>query len=275
MGVYEKVSRSLSVSTTDSALKAEYMVKSANEATALAEVLSETPVVWLGLVRGEVELEEVGLGLWVATVRYLPIEPGEGLGVEPGEPQAPADDDDLGPSFAFQTGGGTRKATQSLNTVSSTRRGGGAAPNHKGAIGVTRDGVEGVEIIVPAPEWEITVKRARINLRYFNALISCTGKVNLAKFWSHSKGEALYLGASGTGNLRDGWSITHRFRSSPNRFNIVVSDEITVPSKEGFEYLWVQYSERMIGGNRCTIPETAYVEQVYEYANFGLLEIGA
>lgn len=56
--------------------------------------------------------------------------------------------------------------------------------------------------------------------------------------------------------------------------NITIGDSIPI-SKRGWEYLWVQYEERLDREtNRMVrVPIAAYVEQVCKYGNFGLLGI--
>lgn len=52
-------------------------------------------------------------------------------------------------TFSFDTGGGAQHITQSLANVARYAPPGQTAPNFKGAIGVTADSVEGVDITVP------------------------------------------------------------------------------------------------------------------------------
>ena len=51
---------------------------------------------------------------------------------------------------------------------------------------------------------------------------------------------------------------------------------ITVSAKKGWEYLWVKYSETEDTAAKSLVqrPVAAYVEKVYEQADFGGLGIG-
>jgi hypothetical protein len=51
---------------------------------------------------------------------------------------------------------------------------------------------------------------------------------------------------------------------------------ITGIAKKGWEYLWVRYADVEDTGAKMLVkrPIAAYVEQVYEYANFAGLGIG-
>ena len=92
-------------------------------------------------------------------------------------------------------------------------------------------------------------------------------------------GECLFLGASGsrrgTGS-DDDWEITFRFAASPNQANLPVGDMI-VAAKKGWEYLWVRYADAEDAGSNTLVqrPVAAYVEKVYEEADFVGLEVGA
>ncbi|HRR83308.1 MAG TPA: hypothetical protein P5118_24260, partial [Planctomycetota bacterium] len=109
-----------------------------DDVTAKNLIASSTPSIYNGLVRQSIQIEPEwvdttrGDGQWVATVRYgirPPTEVGES-------------------SFAFDTSGGTQHITQSLATVHRYGAPGTTAPDFGGAIGVTHDNVEGVDITV-------------------------------------------------------------------------------------------------------------------------------
>jgi len=236
-----------------------------DDITAKTLLLNSTPTIYDGLVRDECTLEPIfvdtvsGAGKWECRVRYVkpeytPPEVGES-------------------SFAFDTGGGTQHITQSLATVGSYGAS-GAAPDFQGAIGVTHDNVEGVDITVPVYNFSEThyIPDADVNKA---AYFSLTGKVNDASFKGLAAGECLFLGASGSKRGEEDWEITFRFAASPNRTGISVGS-ITGISKKGWEYLWVRYADVEDAGSNTLVkqPVAAYVEQVYEYGNFAALGIG-
>jgi len=237
-----------------------------DDLTAKTLLLNSTPTTYDGLVRDECTLEPIfvdtttGRGKWACTVRYVapeyqPPEVGES-------------------SFAFDTGGGTQHITQSLATVGSYAPAGKTAPDFKGAIGVTHDNVEGVDITVPVYNFSEThyIPDAEVNKAAYFAL---TGKVNNAPFKGLAAGECLFLGASGSKRGEDDWEITFRFAASPNRTNIQIGN-ITVASKKGWEYLWVRYADTEDAGSNTLVkqPVAVYVEKVYEEGDFSALGIG-
>jgi len=231
----------------------------ADEIEAKDHVAENTPTARDGLGRESIELEPVWVdtdaedGAWSVTVRYG---------------RATAEES----TFSFDTGGGTQHITQSLVTMA---RYPSNAPNCQGAIGVTHDAVEGVDITVPVyhfaethcrPAWQVTTayKMTRFNL---------TGRVNNAAFKGLAAGECLFLGAAGTQRGRGDWEITYRFAGSPNRTGLVIGS-LTGISKKGWEYLWVRYADAEDSYAIVKRPVAAYVEQVYSLGDFSLLDIG-
>lgn len=240
----------------------------ADEAAALTALKTAAPSVLYGLKRQPVSVEPVHVDtanpskcLWTGTVAYAPFEYQE-------PPQT-------GESvFSFDTGGGTQHVTQSLQTIT---RYPGTAPDFKGAIGVTHDNVEGVDITVPVYTFSEThyLPNSQVTNAYKMTLFNLTGKVNNGAFKGLAAGECLFLGASGSKRGTDDWEINFRFAGSPNRTGLAVGP-ITGISKKGWEYLWVRYSdvEDSISHTLVKQPVAAYVERVYDEGNFGSLGIG-
>lgn len=150
----------------------------------------------------------------------------------------------------------------------------GAAPDHKRAIGVTKDRIEGCDVYAPTMSWSRTVPVLAIDLAYVNRIYRCVGRTNNAAFYGFARGEVLYLGCSGKVNNGRRWDVTHQFMSNPNLTNIDVTDDIIVPSKRGWDYLWVGYEPEVSGNFLLQVPKAAYVEQVYREADFGQIGIG-
>ncbi|WP_020473388.1 hypothetical protein [Zavarzinella formosa] len=286
--LYESVkSRGFEISTDSSSFTGEFLAVGSDDHEAVyAAVLQQTPLSFFGLYRKSASCKPRGGPYWDVSVGYASIPASEALGQqdsgsEQPPPDSPQPDDSLKSGFSFTTSGGTQHITQSLQTISSTGRTpvGGVGPpttppDYKQAIGVTRDSVEGVDIISRTNEFSREIHRGAVTLRYLNTLFKLTGTVNIAPFYGRAPGEVLYLGADGQFGTGEGWSITHKWGVSPNKVNIKISDEITVPAKYGWEYLWVAYTEQYTGGRKVRIPMAAYVERVYEYGDLSGLEIG-
>jgi hypothetical protein len=246
----------------------------ADDVAAKALIESSTAETYNGLVRQSINLEPEWVdtaasdGQWLATVRY---------GVKP-----PAEVGES--SFSFDTGGGTQHITQSISTIQRYAPPGKTAPDFKGAIGVTHDNVEGVDITVPV--FNFTVRRrlpiAQWTAAYVGTLYALTGKVNNAGFsvtingntYSFAAGECLFLGASGDESSASEFvEVNYRFAASPNRTGITVGDIVNI-AKKGWEYLWVRYADSEDAAAKAIIkkPVAAYVEKVYQDGAFGGLE---
>jgi len=241
-----------------------YLIRgTTDDATARDELLANSPLLHDGLARDDTEVEELeGLDAYLGTVRYTSPD---GQAPETGESV-----------FSFDTGGGMQHITQSLSTVSTHAAPGFTAPDFKGAIGVTHDNVEGVDITVPVYNFGEThyLADAVVTLAYRVQLFNLTGTVNNALFRGLAAGECLFLGASGSKRGEDDWEVSFRFAGSPNKTGLQVGD-IAGINKNGWEYLWVRYqdSEDMTAKVLIKKPIAAYVEKVYEDGDFSLLGI--
>ncbi len=202
-------------------------------------------------------------GSWIGTANYAPPETKQ---KEVGES-----------SFSFDTSGGTQHITQSLATIGNYAPAGQTAPDFKGAIGVTADAVEGVDITVPVYSFSETYIFADedVTLEYRGTLFLLTGKVNNASFKGCAAGECLFLGASGSKRGDGDWEISFKFAGSPNKTNLTIGD-ITVPAKKGWEYLWVRYEDKEDAAAKILVkhPLSAHVNKVYEDGDLSQLGIG-
>jgi len=268
---YEKYdSRTVATGSDGAAESAEFLytlrgVSSEGDARILAT--NSTPTTYGVLSRRQIEVKPVHIDttnadgcIWDVTVQFGPKD----------EPEAGDE-----PTFSFDTTGGTQHITQSRQNISKTAAS-GAAPDFKGAIGVTSNGVEGVDITVPVYAFTYTyyLEPERVTQGFRAQIFNLTGKVNSGSFRGFAAGEVLFLGATGSVRRGERWEITFRFAASQNRTNINVGG-ITVPSKKGWEYLWVKYAEQEDTAAQTLVqqPVAAYVERVYDEASFAPLEI--
>jgi hypothetical protein len=228
-----------------------------DEDEVLALLEGEAPAAYKGLVIESTSADPIGGGIWKGRARYKYIESSN--------------------EYTFDTGGGTNKITQSISTVNSYPAPGFTAPNFKGAIGVSDDKVEGVDITTPKFEFSETHRfdNTFVASGYKVLLFQMTGKVNNSSFKGLAAGECLFLGASGTQRGDELWSITFKFSGSQNATGLTIGD-ITGIAKKGWEYLWVRYIDHEDTAAHMLIkkPVVAVVEQVYLTADFSTLGIG-
>lgn len=199
------------------------------------------------------------------------------------------------PTYTFDTSGGTEHITQSRSTASATcgyidpdPDGDGSSldttpPDFKGAINVTKDSVDGVDITVPVYNFQEThaLPDSQVTQAYKMKVMELTGKVNTAPFRGFAAWEVLFLGASGQKKGDDKWELSFKFAAQKNKTNIrfgdpAPGDGFTVPAKYGWQYLWVKYKERDDKTAKCRVlrPLAAYVENVYDGGDFSELGIG-
>ena len=181
------------------------------------------------------------------------------------------DDGDL---VSFDTTGGTQKVTQSLQTVGAYPAG---SPNLQGAINYDGEKVNGVDIGIGAYDFteQHIMTTAQCDADYRVVLATLTYTVNNATFRGFAAGEVLFKGAVGQQIVDDGikkWQLNFRFAVSPNRSNFYVGG-ILVPMKYGWDYLWTLYADTVDGNRVVKVPAHVYVERLYTFSNFSLLEI--
>lgn len=160
------------------------------------------------------------------------------------------------------------------------------APTQFGAIGVDDNGVNGVDIVVPALTWTETydVPSKYVTSDYIKRTAFMTGTVNGAAFRSFMAGEVLFLGCSGTqewdSEKGDGpWSLSYKFSASPNCGNSMTLPALSVGAiggitKRGHEYMWIRYENTESSFNLLKTPRHVYVDQVYRASDFANLGIG-
>ena len=263
-----------------------------------AAVIAEAPTTLEGLDFVGIDPSDEGGGVWSILAKYeLPKttagadvgEPGDPLpdttqgeeggpndtpggGVDPETNGLPGDGEPLGPEWSFSTIGGTEKLLRSIETVAALPVG---APDYDRAINVTKDGVEGVELI--QPKLELVCKKTHnfMTLSYIRLLSYMTGMVNNRKWGPFRLGEMLLMGAEGQQDQRGKWVVTYRFLNSRTMNNIAidVAGDIIIPSKRGHDYLWTRLTEGQVGDALTLKVDAAYVEQVYPYENFNKLWI--
>jgi len=233
------------------------IVDAADDAAAQTILASTAPATYGGLTLDSINADPIGGGLWKGYARYATI----------------ASDDE----YTFDTGGGTQRITQSLATIASYAPSGLTAPDFQGAIGVSDDRVEGVDIPVPSFQFTETHRfaDASVGSAYKLTLFYLTGCMNDASFKGLAAGECLFLGATGSKRGDEDWSITFRFAGSPNVTGRTIGS-ITGIAKLGWDYLWVRYADFADSFSYSLVkrPVAAYVERVSAVADFSTLSIG-
>lgn len=252
----------LSGSNFDGSIDSEYYIRGTNdEFVARTNLDSATAATVGSLIKKDVNIDKrLGEEEWLGSVRWGMLER-----KDTGDSQ-----------FSFDTSGGSQRITQALSTIQKVAAA-GTAPDFKGAIGVTENSVEGVDITVPVYNFEEThyIDAATVTAAYKNTLFTLTGQVNSLAFKGFSAGEVLFLGASGSARRHDQWEITFKFSASPNVTGLTVGPDISGVNKEGWDYLWVRYQDEEDGAaNKLVrVPEAAYVERVYNRGDLNLLGI--
>ena len=175
--------------------------------------------------------------------------------------------------YSFDTTGGTKHMTQSLDTMQKFPSN---APDYGGAIGYDGENVNGVDVTMPIMNFTEVhyLSDGKVSTSYKKIIAELTGSMNEGSFKGYSAGEVLFLGASGSRRGDDLWEITYKFAVSMHKRDFDVGD-ISVVYKRGWDYMWVRYEDDVNDDDDLIKKPTAvYIEQVYEFGDFGALGIG-
>lgn len=167
----------------------------------------------------------------------------------------------------------TQHVTHALAHVSSY--GDDPKPDHGGAINVTADGVDGVDIY--AGNGTIPIIRRfdtdDLTTAYQETVVAAVGSVNDATFRGFAAGELLLYAANipPFGDDDTEVDVEFTFLYSANAANLTVGT-ITNITKKGWDYLWVEYATEDDGnGHLVKQAKHVHVEQVYPSADFSTL----
>ena len=226
-----------------------------NEADVRTAVQNTAPAMIEGLPLGQITVSAVDWKVWDATCTYTYTEL-----------------ERLASTWSFNANNATTHINHSLATVRTyALQPNRAAPNFENAINVTKDDVQGVDVMVPQMNLTETHKYSplAVNTQFLKTINNYTGHVNAGTFRGFAPGEVLFTGASGSFNDTL-VSITYNFQVGSN---ITLSVAGTPVQKGAFQYLWVYYEDEEDEDSETIVkkPVSAYVERIYPNVQFSLL----
>ena len=205
---------------------------------------------------------EIGNGIWEVIARYSYTE----AILEAME-------------FAFETSGGTQHIVHSLGSRGYAPAD-KTAPSCHGLIGATADGIEGVDVGVPAFQWTemYAMLASEVTAEFKLTCYNLTNKVNTTTFRGFDAKTVQFLGASGAVRALDSYAyITLRFTAQPRIQNYAFGDapdQIIVDYKDGWEYITIRAERETDEGVLNQKPKLVYVHTVFDHAEFGDLGFG-
>lgn len=184
-------------------------------------------------------------------------------------------------SVQFDTTGGTAHKSVSYDTPGSYFASGVTPFSTFGAIGVTKDSVEGVDVKIPTFGIQITrrIPVASMTSAYIAGLYALTGKTNADTYIFSVQGitftfgprELLFEGSQAATKNTDGyWDLSYKLAASISATGLTFGP-ITGIDKKGWEYLWASFVEDVDGDRTIKKPVAVFIEQVYEDGDFNAL----
>lgn len=227
------------------------------------------------LIRNTANLEPLGGGVWNVGVNYCSMQDKT--------------------TITYDTTCEKIKRMKSLETIAnynlvSLEYDGVTGPDFGGLIGVSKDKVEGVEVYAKGMA-KLTIKWSSnwqtIPATYLATVKSMGATVNdrdmvlsyRGQQIPFPRGTLLFIGGPFT-ESDDSCEITLNFLEIENDDNITIGERGTFLTefgplfKEGHHYMWIRTNKvQDPRGAEIDAPTSAHVERVYEYADFGLLEV--
>ncbi len=249
-----------------------YIVAGTNDEAAAIAAVNAIATPYGLLWPNEISLERLdamsgGFQMFRATVSYGPVQGGLGTG----------EGEEL-PTFTCDYSGESAKILQGLAVVNTYPAAGQPAVNFNGAINVTSEGVEGVEIEVPVFSFSlsISIPTSLFTTSYQASVAKITKSINNNTWRGFAAKEVRFDGMSVSGTFGERTSITFRFSVSPNMTDLEVGG-ITGITKAGWDYLWCYYWDDEDPTAKMLIkkPLQVNVNQVYPLANFLVLGLGS
>jgi len=232
-----------------------------DEADIEAAAIAVMPSFHASYALSTIFLKQHSYGMYLATGRYSPFE----------APQSGATSE-----FEFEVSAENQRMVRNLATVNQYAAPSRASPNVYGLIGVTPDGVEGVDVPQPVYSFSEThyFDDADITEAYKIRCGSICGSVSNAAFRGFAIGEVLCTGIAGSKRGREQWQIRFRFSVSPNAASFSVGP-VTGVTKRGWDYLEVHYEEVEDATNKLLLrrPFSVTIHQVLRYDSYADLGI--
>lgn len=178
-------------------------------------------------------------------------------------------------SIAWDTTGHTEHITQGLD--GSEERIPGSEPSFHGAINVSGDSVQGLDVVRPnlrySETWILPVSLA-ISCNFISTVYSLTGTVNLNTFRCFAPGEALFMGARAQWSGDQPYvSCTFDWECRPNQEVYPFAGAGGAFQKKGWEHIWIRYQAEAEDGSLIRMPVAAYKNKVYHEESWSALGI--
>lgn len=220
-------------------------------------------------VRGNLSVNGIGNKYFDVTATYktlLPIEQQGGSQTDP-----------VPGAIGWDTTGHTEHITQALSQESIPAQG---APDFEGAINVSGDSVQGIDIVRPCMRyyetWILPVATA-LDCNFIDSVYRLTGTVNLDDFRCWDPGEVLFMGARGQWQEDQPYvPVTFEFEVRPNEQNYYPWEGAggNFVLKKGWEHIWILYEDKVDANRLVKHPIAAYKSKVYPEKTWDGILIG-
>ncbi len=204
---------------------------------------------------------DLGGGVWKITLVYSVPPPLE----EPSYVQ-----------FGIEVGGETIHITQSQQVrYSDSRTGLGLSPpDVRNCIGLTKNSIEGVDVIAKGLNFNITgyLNPTAWSTGLLSTLYTLQGNYNNSTFYGFAAGEVMFLSASAQGQQFGLISVTYNFSAKPNA-NGIADAPFPALYALGHDIIDYLYTKDVDSEYPVQAPVYRYVHRIASPVNFALLGV--
>jgi hypothetical protein len=250
------------------------IVGTASESDALTALLNAAPATVADLVRKTWKVDPLAVtdddadhSMWRGQVSYGRTS------------NKPPKTGDSRYNFDITSGGAVHlTAVEAVDHICDHALPGKTIVSHAGLIGWNGEDLEGVDVDDPIFKWSEThyIAKSLVTTPYKGKLyaVRCA-PVNKYAFRGFLAGEVKFEGVSGSERGGEDCELTFSFTARPNRKNFTIG-EIDVPSKDGWDYLWLEYRPKPHGTAKMLVPQAIllHIERVFKRSDFTELGIG-
>lgn len=229
-------------------------------------------------VRNSLSVKGIGKRWWDVTATYKTLMPSESGGGD-GAQYPSFDNRQWFPgSVSWDTSGHTEHITQGDDEFPAETIPEDAA-DFSGAINVSGDSVQGIDVPRPAMRysetWIIPVPNA-MSCTFLTAVYKLTGTINKEPFRCFEANECLFVGARGQ------WSDDQPYATVTFEFEARANNPTYYPwrgaagtfDKKGWEYVWLRYEDAVDSSSLVKRPIAAYKHRIFKEKAWDDLLIG-
>lgn len=216
-------------------------------------------------IRSSLSINGIGNKYFDITATYKTLVPGSGGGQNEENNGGGGGRELIPGSVSWDSSGHTEHITQAYSQERVPEN----APDFEGAINVSGDSVQGMDVSRPAMRYSetwIMPVRIAMGCTFINAVYTLTGTINKYQFRCFGAGECLFVGARGQWQEDQPYvTVTFEFEARANSPEYYPWEGAGFKfAKKGWEHVWLLYEDAVDADTIIKRPVAAYKSVVFK-----------